>query len=96
MQIKLIGKRIFEYQDAFVAFIDVLGFKSLMNSEKHDAIGVYFGIIDQIRTEGADDKGLNIISISDSLVFTLEKREGHELQQLSQLCEKVRHPKGNC
>lgn len=82
------------YQNSFVAFLDVLGFKNLVfskNKESLEKLNVYFNIVDTVikYLKKVDEKQeIGYIVISDSIILTIpqvkEKEKNiNNLRQLS-------------
>ncbi len=82
------------YKDSFVAFLDVLGFKELVfDSNNTNKLEEYFTIIDKALKRDIDDnpdkKDIHSIIISDSIILSIEKKDGdnnYNTEQLRKLC----------
>jgi hypothetical protein len=94
MDIDLNARVRFEYENSFVAFLDVLGFKSLVLSNKKDdkeKLEAYFGLIYsalQYLKRIPSKKDIHALTISDSVIFSMPHgRDANEnLDRLRHLC----------
>ena len=80
-----------KYEKSFVAFLDVLGFKSMINSKDLTKINKYFGIINSAISYLKDipsKKSIGSIVISDSIILTAEHSEDEfeNIEVLRHLC----------
>lgn len=81
-----------KYKKSFVAYLDVLGFKNLVNQNKIDNIELYFTVINEEieklrKIQAKEDIGS--IIISDSVILTMPqdtRDKSGNLQRLRQLC----------
>lgn len=85
------------YQDSYVAFIDVLGFKSLVNSQKDedkDKLESYLGIVNEAVTylkKIPSKNNIGSIIISDSIILSVPQAQRNEknIDRLRHLCVAV-------
>ncbi|CAH6840162.1 conserved hypothetical protein [Vibrio chagasii] len=80
-----------EYEESFVAFLDVLGFKQMIQSQNRTQINKYFGIVNsaiEYLNEIPSKREIGSIVISDSVILTVPCNGDSEekLNKLRQLC----------
>ncbi|MGL5213653.1 MAG: hypothetical protein ACRC8R_00735 [Aeromonas hydrophila] len=80
-----------EYEESFVAFLDVLGFKQMIQSQNKTQINKYFGIVNSAieYLNGITSKReIGSIVISDSVILTVPYNGEREekIDKLRQLC----------
>lgn len=80
-----------EYEESFVAFLDVLGFKQMIQSQNRTQINKYFGIVSsaiEYLNEMPSKREIGSIVISDSVILTVPCNGDSEdkLNKLRQLC----------
>lgn len=83
------------YEDSFVAFLDVLGFKELVfnNPDNTEKLEEYFSIVDDAIKKDIDDVidkmyDIDSIIISDSIILRIKKKNDNDdnIEQLRKLC----------
>lgn len=83
-----------EYSDYYVAFLDVLGFKALVKSNKKEdkqKIFEYFRLVNEVANEITNipsKKDIGLIIISDSVILSMpiEKEPSENIRKLRELC----------
>lgn len=81
------------YKKSFVAFLDVLGFKNLVKSNKLNQINMYFSILKQEinRLKSIDEKTeIGYIVISDSIIMTIPLDEHNVDSSIEERTNKLR------
>ena len=79
------------YKRCYVAFLDILGFKDLVNSSEKSTIENYFGIVDsaiQHLRSILNKQYIQYINISDSVILSVEhgKDKDENFHRLQNLC----------
>ncbi|EHK9078633.1 hypothetical protein KCU32_004476 [Vibrio parahaemolyticus] len=91
MPINLDATQPIVYKKSFVAFLDVLGFKQMVQSRNQEKLNQYFGIvnsaIDYLKSIPSKQE-IGSIVISDSIILTVPHSEDQDenLYKLRQLC----------
>ncbi|EIJ2834841.1 hypothetical protein ACOW8K_004464 [Vibrio parahaemolyticus] len=80
-----------EYEESFVAFLDVLGFKQMIQAQNSTQINKYFGIVNsaiEYLNEIPSKREIGSIVISDSVILTVPCNGDSEekINKLRQLC----------
>lgn len=83
-----------KYEDSYVAFLDVLGFKNLVFSKLKDSkkkLNIYFNILDKVikyLKKIDEKKEIGYIVISDSIILTITQGtdKSQKINNLRQLC----------
>lgn len=92
MDIDLEATRNIDYQDSYVAFLDVLGFKELVlgkTTESQNMLASYFGIVGEVikyLNRIPSKKDIGSIVISDSIIFSVPLKNDGGQDNLQQLC----------
>lgn len=91
MPINRTAVRNIEYEESYVAFLDVLGFKQMIQSQNREQINKYFGIVNsaiEYLGEIESKRDIGSIVISDSVILTVpcDGSDQDKLDKLRQLC----------
>lgn len=87
--------RVIEYKESFVAFLDVLGFKQMIQSKNKTKINKYFGVVNsaiKYLNEIPTKRGIGSIVISDSVILTVpcnDDTDAEKVEKLRHLCVAV-------
>ncbi len=80
-----------DYIDSYVAFLDVLGFKEMVNNKNKKILNIYFEVINEVINDlknKLSKRNLGYIVISDSIILTIPKsgNNNEDIKILRQLC----------
>ncbi|AUJ70502.1 hypothetical protein [Pseudoalteromonas sp. NC201] len=80
-----------QYEECFVAFLDVLGFQEMLNKNKKEKLEKYFRIVEKeinnLKIANTTIKrNIQSIVISDSIILCVKPNSFEEIQSLRELC----------
>lgn len=82
MQVTQVIKEPIIFKDSLTAFLDILGFKQMVNAAKVEdveSIEKYFGVIDNMRSRLMHlSSNIDLVNISDSIVVSIPIRNDEE------------------